>query len=282
MLVRRHGTFAQFVACVICSKLDARVAMAPYGLKKTLKDHAPCKLAGSGIYKHFEIKKAGVRRGTKLKGLTKRLTSCVFSTGELPIIAKSSVPPKGGHWRGPCGGRKRGSAVDAQVSRLAGFSSDKRCASKMLNLTRMVFAALSTRGLETLLGQRGVCSELHRVGTAADIICHDAKNNAIVVVELKCGHSGARTAAAIRSGNACCMKCPLGKAIDSTLHRHLAQLAVTHHLLTREKETLKKLSNIGIESVDGILLYANDSGVDVYTLDEWWINKAPKILEKLR
>tara|TARA_B110001452_G_scaffold259855_1_gene256706 strand:+ start:4599 stop:5369 length:771 start_codon:yes stop_codon:yes gene_type:complete len=256
--------------------------MAPRGLKKALKDTAPCKLVGSGVFKHFEVKPAGTNRGIKLKGLTKRLQSHIFSDGDLPMIAKHSAAPAGGHWRGPGGGRKRGSAVDSQVSRLAGVSAEKRCASKMLNLTRMVFAALSTRGLEPLMGQRAVCSQLHRVGTAADIVCHDTENHAVVVVELKCGHSGARTAAAVRSGKPLNMKGPLGKAADSTLHRHLAQLAVTHHLLTREKDTIKKLSNMGIESVGGVLMYANDSGVDVYTLDNWWISKAPKILEKIR
>ena len=265
----------------IAGKTSA-ATMAPRGLKKALKDTAPCKLVGSGIYKHFEIKPTGTKRGIKLKGLTKRLQSHIFSDGDLPMIAKHSAAPAGGHWRGPDGGRKRGSAVDAQVSRLAGVSADKRYASKMLNLTRMVFSALCTRGLEPIMGQRAVCSQLHRVGTAADIVCHDAENRAVVIVELKCGHSGARTAAALKSGNVCNMNAPLSKAYDSTLHRHLAQLAVTHHLLTRETETVKKLSNMGIESVDGILMYANDSGVDVYTLDPWWIAKAPKILQKLR
>lgn len=255
--------------------------MAPRGLKKALKDMAPCKLVGSGKFKHFIVKAPGTNQGIKLKGLTKRLQSHVFSDGELPSIAKHSAAPAGGYWRGLGGGRKRGSAVDSQVSRLAGVSADKRYGSKMLSLTRMVFAALSTRGLEPIMGQRAVCSQLHRVGTAADIVCHDAENNAVVVVELKCGYSGVRTAAAVRGGKACTMKAPLGKASDSTLHRHLAQLAVTHHLFTREKDTTKKLSNMGVGSVDGILMYANDSGVDVYTLDSWWISKAPKILEKI-
>ena len=172
--------------------------------------------------------------------------------------------------------------MDAQVSRLAGVCAQKRYGSKMLNLTRLVFAALSVRGLEPIMGQRAVCSCLHRIGTAADIVCHDAENNAVVVVELKCGHSGARTAAAISNGKACNMKAPLSKASDCTLHRHLSQLAVTHHLFMREKDTIKKLFNMGIESVEGLLLYANDSGVDVYKLDRWWVNKAQQILEKIR
>ena len=257
-------------------------AMAPRGLKKFIKDGAPCKLVGSGITKHFEVKQTGTTRGIRLKGLTKRLQSQIFSNGDLPMIAKASAPPAGGHWRGPGGGRRRGSAVDSQVSRLAGVSPEKRYAANMLNLTRMVFAALSTRGLEPILGQRAVCSQLHRVGTAADVVCHNATTNAIVIVELKCGHSGARTAAALSGGKACTMKCPLAKAPDSTLHRHLAQLALTHHLFMKERETMKKLMNMGIDRIEGILLYANDASVDVYELDDWWMRKAPAILEKLR
>ena len=257
------------------------VKMAPRGLKRALKDSAPCKLVGSGISKHFEIKKEKTGRGLKLKGLTKRLQTRIFSNGELPSIATSSAPAAGGHWRGPGGGRRRGSAVDSQVSRLANATPAKRCSCRMLNLTKLVFSTLSTRGLEPVMGQRAVCSQLHRVGTAADIVCYDATNNAVVVVELKCGHSGARTAAAVKNGKACTMQTPLKRAADNTLHRHMSQLAVTHHLLNRETDTIKKLNNIGIESVNGILMYANDASVDVYPLDPWWIEKAHKILSKL-
>lgn len=256
--------------------------MPPRGLKKVLKDTAPCKLVGSGTRKHFEIKKAWVSRGVKLKGLTKRLEACIFSDGEMPSIAKSSAAPAGGHWRGPGGGRRRGSAVDAQVSRLAAVSVEKRHASKMLNLTRLIFAAMSTRGLEPIMGQRAVCSQLHRLGTAADVLCYDAERAELVVLELKCGHSGARTAAAVKDGRPLAMQAPLRKAPDSTLNRHMAQLAVTHHLLSRETSTLKKLKELGVAFVSGLLMYANDAAVDVYKLDKWWMAKAPKILEKLR
>jgi hypothetical protein len=45
---------------------------------------------------------------------------------------------------------------------------------------------------------------------------------------------------------------------------------------------MKKLKELGVTSVSGLLMYANDAAVDVYKLDEWWVAKAPKILEKLR
>ena len=172
--------------------------------------------------------------------------------------------------------------MDAQVSRLAGVSAEKRFNSKMLNLTRNVFAALHSRGLEPVMGQRAVCSERHRIGTAADVVCHDAANNSLVMVELKCGHSGARTAAAIQKGKSCNMKKALAKAPDNVVNRHLAQLAVTHHLLTREKKTISKLGAMGVDSVDGLLMYANDSGVDAYPLQEWWTAKASGILDGMR
>ena len=211
-----------------------------------LIDSAPCKLMGSGINKRFEIRDVASKRGIKLKGLTKRLKSHVFSDGELPVIARSSTTSMGKYWRGPGGGLRRGSAVDSQVSRLANCTKNKRNSSKMLNLTRMVFTALSVRGLEPVMGQRAVCSQFFRVGTAADIICYDTTNNAIVVVELKCGFQVARTAAAIEDGNACNMKGPLCKVSDSILHRHLAQLAVTHHMFVSETKTIAKLKGIGV------------------------------------
>ena len=146
----------------------------------------------------------------------------------------------------------------------------------------MVFAALSVQNLEPLVGQRAVSSQVHRIGTAADIVCYCSDNNRLVIVELKCGHSGARTAPAIINGKPCKMKFPLSKADDSTLNRHLSQLAVTHHLFKRETQTIRNISNMGIEQVDAILMYANDFGVDVYKMNDWWVTKASKILEKIR
>ena len=266
--------------------------MAPKGLKKLLKETAPCKLTGSGENKRFQTVdavgtgigtgKAPAGRRTVLKGVTKRLQSTVFSEGFMPHAARASDAPAGGHWRGPGGGRRRGAAVDAQCSRLAGLTPEKRYHSRMLALTRNVFATLAARNLEPVAGQRGVCSVRHRIGTAADMICYDCQCHHLVIVELKCGHNGSRTAAAQIDGGAQKMRVPLHKALDNTINRHLAQLAVTHHLFVREKLTLQKLGNLGVGGVSGLLMYANDSGVDCYPLQEWWIKKAPKILEAMR
>ena len=96
----------------------------------------------------------------------------------------------------------------------------------MLALTRNVFATLAARGLEPVAGQRGVCSERHRIGTAIDILCYDTANHHLVVCELKCGHNGSRAAAAQLDGVAQKMHGPLSKGADNTINRHLAQLAV--------------------------------------------------------
>lgn len=248
-------------------------AMAPRGVKKILEDTAPCKLTGTGLKRRFQT-----TNGTCLRGVTKRLEAVTFSDGAFPAAALRSDPPVGGHWRGTGGGRRRGRAVDAQVSRLAGCSSNKRASSRMLVLTRMIFAALDSRGLEPIIGQRGVCCEAYRIGTAADIVCYDRTTSNLVIVELKCGHNGWRTAAAMLSGKCCTMKGALEKAPDTTINRHLAQLAVTHYLFCNEKRTVAKLGNLGITGIGGLLMYANDCGVDVYDLVPWWMSKAPSVL----
>lgn len=251
--------------------------MAPRGLKKILNDTTACKLVGSGFKRRFQT-----TEGTRLRGVTKRLESAVFSDGQFPIAAIRSDAPAGGHWRGIGGGRRRGSAVDSQVSRLAGCTYKKRMSSKMLVLTRLIFTALDARGLEPVMGQRSVCCDMRRIGTAIDIVCYDSKTTQLVVVELKCGFNGWRTAAATRGGKSCNMKGTLQKAPDTTVNRHMAQLAITHHLFCREKKTLLKVGNIGISGVTGLLLYANDSGVDMYELGQWWIKKAPQVLSDMK
>ena len=63
---------------------------------------------------------------------------------------------------------------------------------------------------------------------------------------------------------------------------HLSQLAVTHHLFVSERSTIQTLHNMGIQDVYGLLFYANDSAVDVYELEDWWVKKANAILQKLK
>lgn len=255
--------------------------MPPRGLRTLLKTSKACKLVGSGIKKRFETCSPD-GRGVSLRGLTKRLEKRAFSDGHLPPIAIHSQPAAGGAWRGAGGGRRRGSAVDAQVSRLAGLSSAARKKASMLRLTKMVFAAFEERGLEPVLGQRGVSSVHHRIGTAVDIVCHDANKNNIVLVELKCGHSQGRKNAATKGNEECFMRGPLSGAKDTVLNRHLAQLSATTALFERERKTSSKLGEMGIESVRSVVLYANDDRVDFYEMPQWWKKKGRSLLDFLK
>lgn len=256
--------------------------MPPRGLRKLLKDSQPSKLVGGHGRKRFELAARGERSGVVLRGLTKRLQTRIFSSGTLPAISIHSDAPAGGHWRGAGGGRRRGTAVDSQVSRLAGVGSATRRKANMLRLTKIVFAALDERGLEPVLGQRCVASASHRIGTAADVVCYDSNTSELVLVELKCGHAHGRTAAALDKGEVCKMRAPVAGANDCVLHRHLAQLAVTTALFMREARTLARLGALGIENVTSMLVYANDDRADVYTMPKWWRAKGEKILNALK
>lgn len=258
--------------------------MAPRGLKSALKNSAPAVLVGSGKFRGFAVLRQGKKTSRKLRGLTKRLEKRVWSSGTLPMIAKRSNGRAGGHWKGVKGGRQRGAKVDAQLTRLinAGPAEMKR-AHHVYRLTKMVLAGLSSQGLEPVLAQRSVISEIHRIGTAADIMAYDKKTNRLVVVELKCGFDNGRTAPAVgRSGRACKMGAPLGRASDCNVHRHLAQLAVTRELLSREKATLTRIGELGLDAeVGGVLMYANDEGVEFHALSEWWVKRAPRVLNAI-
>tara|TARA_Y100000768_G_scaffold388694_1_gene386255 strand:+ start:5381 stop:6199 length:819 start_codon:yes stop_codon:yes gene_type:complete len=260
-----------------------RRRMAPRGLKATLKKSAPAKLVGAGKRRGFEVLRQGQRTNTKLKGLTKLLQRKVWSSGDLPLVARSSERRPGGHWGGPAGGRARGTRVDAQLTKLInGGPSAMKNVTHCYRLTKMALSGLSQRGLEPVCAQRAVISEKHRVGTAADIICYSKKENRIVVVELKCGFDHGRLAAAQKDGRCCKMAAPLSRVADCNVHRHLAQLAVTWELFCRERRTLKRLGELGIEeSPIGLLMYVNDAGVEFFELEEWWCNRASKLLNAI-
>ena len=132
------------------------------------------------------------------------------------------------------------------------------------------------------MAKRCVISERHRLGTAVDIVCYHKAENHVVLVELKCGYDCGRTAAAVQNGKECKMRGPLSGASDCNVHRHLSQLAVTRHLFCNEHATIKKLGDLGIEKdIKGLLMYANDEGVEFFELGDWWQKKSGKVLEWL-
>lgn len=259
--------------------------MPPRGLKAFLRKSAPAKLVGTGKFKGFALVRQGKKTSTKLKGLTKALAKRLWSTGALPAIAKRADPRPGGHWGGKRGGLRRGAKVDAQLSRLvnAGPAALKK-AGHVYNLTKMVIAGFATQGLEPVMAQRAVASQTHRVGTAADFVCMDRKANRLVLVELKCGHDHGITAPTVNGkGGACNMQAPVSKAADCVLNRHLMQLCVTRELFVREASTLDKLADLGLDKeVGGVLMYARDDGVEFHELQDWWVQRGPRLLNALK
>ena len=215
-------------------------SVLPRGLKALLRRTAPAKLVGRGRTRRFQPAARAAARDKHarvLRGLTKRLDARIWSDGELPAIARYGTVRRMG-WRGEGGGRRRGTAVDAQLARVvnAGRTTPH---SGQYALTNLVLAALAQCGLRPVVCQRPVCDEALRVATAIDLLCYELHTGRLVAVELKCGHSGCKEAAAARAnGTACRMRAPLDRVPDNTLNRHLAQLACTHALFVAETGTL--------------------------------------------
>ena len=117
----------------------------------------------------------------------------VYSGAELPT--QTDGGPSGyadGFWGGD--GRRRGAAVDAQVSRLAKTTASVRNSSRKLQLTRITFDSLAYHRLEPIEAQRVVLDERRRLATAIDVVCYNRDRvDEIVLVELKTGFRGDRS-----------------------------------------------------------------------------------------
>lgn len=248
-------------------------------LRTLLRRSAPCRLVGSGRFKGFQKQDAGTLVGSKLRGLTKLLEK-LHSGGVLPSITRSANGPRpGGAWRGKNGGRRRGSAVDAQLTSIVnGLRSKSRT---QLRLTRAALSALKFGKMKPIIAQRTVMFEAHGgIASAADIIAL-REDNELVVVELKTGHDNGRSAAAKLRGITQKMRKPLRRVSDCILHRHMTQLAATHHMLVSERQTISRLRELGISRVSGLLLYVNDEAVDFIELTDWWKNKGASLLRAI-
>ena len=254
----------------------------PRGIKAILKRTAPCKLTGHGKWRGFQlVDRERKPVGNRFKGLTKVLERHVFSDGQLPSSAVYGDVHRGG-WKGKGGGRRRGKAVDAQLSRA--ISKGKILPQKgQYKLTQLVLASLKAYFLTPIASQRAVCNKDAFVGTAIDILCYRDDIESLVVVELKCGCSGNRKDAAnLRDGTKCHLKGTFHRAKDCVLNRHLAQLALTREMFASEQKTLSDLGALGVQNdVDAALLYVDDAKVSMYPLSAWWRQRAPRALKAL-
>lgn len=261
--------------------------MVARGVKSLLKKTSPGKLCKSRAFTAFcAINENGKAEGPKLKGISATIQKKLWNPkGVLPECARASDVRPGKTWRGKGGGLRRGKAVDSQIARLTAMSSNKRKGARMLRLTKMTFAALDMYDLKPVMAQRVVVDTKRRLGTAIDMICSRGKDE-LVVVELKSGYAGSRTAPATSwngtdNRDVCKMLGPLHTAKDCVLHRHLAQLTATWQLFKQEKTTLKALEEKGVKTISAALVYVCDSSSELHELPGWWQKRAGKILNAL-
>jgi hypothetical protein len=253
----------------------------PKGLKSFVNESAPGKLVKGKFTGYRSFDSSGSATGPMLRGITKLLSSKLYSKGELQEESIASTEFKG-VWKGQNGGLKRGKAVDAQVSRLAGASANARNKSQKYKLSKMAFSALEKAGIQPICGQRVVLNAEKRIATAADVIGYRESDRSLVVVELKCGFAGTRTLPALHKSKPQQLESPCSTAVDCVLNRHLAQLATTRHLLANETtfvSTLKK--KFGVHAVQGVLLYACDRDTALYPLNDWWVRRSGKIVDAI-
>ena len=240
----------------------------------------PGKLVRSRAFTAFQCvdKSTGRATGKKLSGVTRRLEEHVWSGASVVIPTDASKP------RATSGGFRRGKLIDAQVTRMVNtYSAKARGEMRMMRLTRMCFLALQHHRLEPLIAQRVVVDARRGIATACDVVCHRKTDNAIVIVELKTGYACDRSSGIIGAGRkALKMKSPLSTAKDSIVHRHLAQLAVTHALFCSEEGTLEEVKALGVSNIEGAVLYVCETyGSELFALTDWWKRRQMRLLDAI-
>lgn len=254
--------------------------MGVTSLRAALRRTANVRLKCTGGLRGFVRVANGKPTGHPMRGLTKALQNALYSEGALPSAARSSLTPRAGKkWKGKQGGRRRGRAVDAQLTALIN-GTKSRSAMRLHSLSKYVLCALKAKGLTPVLAQRAVMNGQRNVATAADILAL-GPDNSLVVVELKTGHDQGRLLPATKQGRPQTMRGPLSRASDCVYHRHLAQLTATRHMLTTDPVTMGALAAEGITRVDGMLLYCTDTQVDCHDLDDWWKKKGAALVRAL-
>lgn len=151
----------------------------------------------------------------------------------------------------------------------------------MFSLSKVFFSAIDRKNMIPLLGQRAVCCDSTAVGTAVDVVCYDSQNNCLVLVEIKCGFSGDKNAAAVVGGKIQHMSDPLGKVRDTVLNRHMAQTACNHALFRSEPKLMLSLRNMGLNNTTSLLVYLSTNGAEIYDLPTWWQKRGAAIVKKL-
>ena len=225
-------------------------------VKRVLKRHA------DGTFVSCKVPHFLSCRGVKLRGITSRLET-LYSSGS---VHSSGATDKRATWKGKGGGRRRGSAVDRQLTKI--INHEGKPPARLFVLARRTLEALSMHAMRPVLSQAVVADERLRIGTAVDVVC--TRGDSLVLVEVKCGYEKVRDAVHKRAGKPQRMGGPLSGAWDTHSNRHLAQLALTHHLFVSNAARVAALKAAGVERVDAALLYVDDTESSLYELPTWW------------
>jgi hypothetical protein len=248
-------------------------------LRTLLRREPSAKLTGRGRFRGFSRLDAKGHAGRKMRGLTRMLEERIHSAASLPSIAKRATQRRvDAGWRGKGGGRRRGIAVDAQLSAIA--NGRKVAPANVYRLTRLALAALRAHRIVPVRGQQPVVCDRANVASAVDVVGVRGADE-LVLVELKTGYDNGRLAPATSGGAPQNLRSPLGRACDCVAHRHLAQLAATASMFSSDRRLMGRLRTAGIERVSATLVYVTDEDVEVINLPEWWTARGGKILSAL-
>lgn len=256
--------------------LAGRCALAKRAAS-VLRDAAPATFCKAGKYSCFRL----CASNTALRGLTKVLEASVFSEGPLPWAASSQTH---GDWAGRGAGRRRGTAIDRQLSVLVNTGRQQGKTTHFL--TTVALRALRKVGLRPVVAQRPVACAAARIGTAVDVVALD-EHDQLVLLEMKCGFATNRTTPAGGAGRRLHMRRPVSGAADTALNRHLCQLAATCAMMASESQTLHTLAACGVNvrtpaDVRAVLMYVNDDIADLIELPDWWRQRGHKLLHAPR
>ena len=117
--------------------------------------------------------------------------------------------------------------------------------------TAKIASGMQLMGLHPVLAQVAVEDSMTRIGTACDLVCVDACDASVVVVEIKCGFDGYFDASCggmlHEPGRAGCT--------DAPRFQHQVQLALTAALFERTYGLAPRRSYILRASADGVYFY---------------------------
>ena len=83
----------------------------------------------------------------------------------------------------------------------------------------------------------------------------------------------------MQSGRPQQMRGLLSDAPDCLCNRHMAQLAATTAMFRSTPGLAELLPELGVESVQGLLLYATDEDVEYVEMQAWWAERGGAIVD---